>query len=538
MSSAVFKPYAQGQPKLLPPSLEELIPAAHPARVVNAVVDSLGPSALSGLCAGGGASSCRPAMLPRATVYGYPRSVLSSRRLEEAIQESVRLMWLAGDRRPDRDTLARFRSQRLKAGLRPVFAQVAPPLAEKGLVSLEEAYLYGTRIEADAGRRAFVWGKAAKTSRERLIQRLSELADHAERLAGHELGLEPAEFEEAARTARETSRTLKERKAPERERAKARARAGTCQARLERLDERARILGGRDGCSRTDPDAAFMRVKEDRLGDGQLKAAYNARTSTQGQCVLRYSVHGTPGDARTPAPRLEGVRRESGSGGRTSGDGGRTSGDGGRTSRDGGRTSGDGGRTSGSGGRTSGSGGRTSGSGGRTSGDGGRTSGDGGRASGSGGRSSARSGRASARSGRRARGADGVRAERTIIRTGARGRPEGPARSRRRPKAWTGEARFGAPCRGAMRAAPRPPEGPRPAGVRGRARERLRTERGAALRKRRGAEPESVSGSVEHDHGFRRLRPRGMAGAEVETGLVFLAHNLRKLAAQRGRLAA
>lgn len=67
--------------------------------------------------------------------------------------------------------------------------------------------------------------------------------------------------------------------------------------------------------------------------------------------------------------------------------------------------------------------------------------------------------------------------------------------------------------------------------LRGKARERLKTEESSALRKRRSTEPETVFGNIKHNHGFRRLHLRGQAGAEIEMGLVFLGQNLRKLAA-------
>ena len=40
-TQAVFKPYSPNQLNLLPPSLNQLIEANHPVRVVNSVVDKL-----------------------------------------------------------------------------------------------------------------------------------------------------------------------------------------------------------------------------------------------------------------------------------------------------------------------------------------------------------------------------------------------------------------------------------------------------------------------------------------------------------------
>ena len=39
-------------------------------------------------------------------------------------------------------------------------------------------------------------------------------------------------------------------------------------------------------CPRTDPDATFMRMKEDHMLNGQLKPAYNWQISTQDQYIL------------------------------------------------------------------------------------------------------------------------------------------------------------------------------------------------------------------------------------------------------------
>ena len=34
---------------------------------------------------------------------------------------------------------------------------------------------------------------------------------------------------------------------------------------------------GRNSCSKTDPDATFMRMKEDHMRNGQLKPGYNVQ---------------------------------------------------------------------------------------------------------------------------------------------------------------------------------------------------------------------------------------------------------------------
>ena len=63
-------------------------------------------------------------------------------------------------------------------------------------------------------------------------------------------------------------------------------------------------FGGRNSYSKTDPDATFMRMKEDAVLNGQLKSGYNIQMGTENRCVVGYSVHAKPGDMTTLIPHL------------------------------------------------------------------------------------------------------------------------------------------------------------------------------------------------------------------------------------------
>ena len=60
-------------------------------------------------------------------------------------------------------------------------------LIDHGHVTLKEVYLDGTKIEANANRYTFVWGRAIKTSKERIKKQLKELCSYAEKVAKEEL---------------------------------------------------------------------------------------------------------------------------------------------------------------------------------------------------------------------------------------------------------------------------------------------------------------------------------------------------------------
>src|SRR5699024_11177587 len=57
--------------------------------------------------------------------------------------------------------------------------------------------------------------------------------------------------------------------------------------------------------SKTDHDATFMRMKDDYMRNGQLKAGYNVQLATEGQYALAYDVFPNPTDTRTPIPFLD-----------------------------------------------------------------------------------------------------------------------------------------------------------------------------------------------------------------------------------------
>ena len=70
---------------------------------------------------------------------------------------------------------------------------------------------------------------------------------------------------------------------------------------------------------------------------------------------------------------------------------------------------------------------------------------------------------------------------------------------------------------------------PRLAEYRRRASALLHTERGSALRKRRGVDVETVFGDIKRNLGFTRFTLRGLEKVELEWRLVATGHNIRKM---------
>lgn len=311
MAKPLFKVYQQNQVYLFPPNLDDLVAANHPVRVVSEIIDRIDIDVIIKKYKGGGTTSYHPRMLLKVLVYGYLNNVYSSRRLEACVKENIHFMWLAGMSQPDHHTINRFRSERLRNILKEVFAQIVLLLVDSGHVSLQEIYTDGTKIESVANRYSFVWGKAIKTSKERIKQQLKELWSYTQKVAADEKSDDtPPDFDkidskDVKQTIDSIDAALKNTEVSKEVKQKLAYAKKHWPAKLKQYKKQERILGKRNSYSKTDTGATFMRMKEDYMKNGQLKPGYNAQISTNNQFVVNYSLHPNPTDTRTLIPHLE-----------------------------------------------------------------------------------------------------------------------------------------------------------------------------------------------------------------------------------------
>lgn len=311
-SKLVFKDYSPQENLLFPPNLSELIEEKHPVRVISNIIDGLDIKNLLKSYKPGGSSSYHPKLLLKVLIYGYLCNIYSSRKIEQALKENIHFMWLSGMSRPDHNTINRFRSQRLNGELKSIFTQIVLLLEKEGLVSLETTFVDGTKIEANANRYTFVWGRAIKKSKLRIAEQLEELWNYAEHVAKEELqNTERIDFKEIdsaklSQTIETINEVLKEKKISSKVRQKLNYAKKNWPANLEKYKKQEAILEQRNSYSKTDTDASFMRMKEDHMKNGQLKPAYNLQISTNNRFILHYSTHPNPTDTKTLKSHLQG----------------------------------------------------------------------------------------------------------------------------------------------------------------------------------------------------------------------------------------
>lgn len=302
----VFKAYSQRQAMLLPPSLDELIPLDHPVRVVDEVLSKIDIQPLIRRYKTGGSSSYHPGMLLKVLVYAYINNIYSSRKIEEALGQNIHFMWLSGMSTPDHNTINRFRGERLKEPLKKIFVQVVELLATEGLPSIKELYTDGTKIEANANRYTFVWGNAIKTNKEKIKQQLDALWKYAQSVAASELddpdpdGFEKIDAQKVQQAIAKIDAALKDKPVSSHVKQKLDYARKKWPAALEKYQAQEQVMGtGRSSFSKTDNDATFMRMKEDHMKNGQLKPAYNVQISSNNQYITNYTVHQNTTDTNT-----------------------------------------------------------------------------------------------------------------------------------------------------------------------------------------------------------------------------------------------
>ena len=156
---------------LLPPDLGELIPEKHMVRVISEVVDKMDLSPVIQKYKGGGTSSYHPKMLIKILIYAYATKLYSGRQIAKMLRENIHYMWLSGGSQPDFRTINRFRGSKLKGNMQEVFTEVLEYLVETGYIRLENYFLDGTKIEANANKYSFIWKKSTKKYKKKLQEK-------------------------------------------------------------------------------------------------------------------------------------------------------------------------------------------------------------------------------------------------------------------------------------------------------------------------------------------------------------------------------
>ena len=305
-----FRSHINNQTVLFPQRIDRDIAENDPVRLVNAVVDSLNLENFKRLYKERGRSPYHPRMMLKVILYAYMSNIYSCRKIEKALLRDVHFIWLAGYEQPDFITINRFRN-RVKDEINNVFTQLVLLLAERGLVSLDVEYIDGTKIESKANKYTFVWRGSVEKNRARLMAKIRVLLAQIDNAVAQENAgtQEKVEFtpSQLGEICEELRQSLAQSPAPEsKEDRRARRKKERELRRLEQMgdklgdyDSKLERMGGRNSMSKTDPDATFMRMKEDAMNNGQTKPGYNLQIGTENQFITDFGLFPNPTDTLT-----------------------------------------------------------------------------------------------------------------------------------------------------------------------------------------------------------------------------------------------
>ena len=320
MKKVVFKKDNRNQLMLLPHELGSLIPENHLVRVVDRVIEEIKISPLIETYKGGGTSSYSPRVMLKIMVYAYIEKIYTSRRIEKAVRDNINFMWISGMSRPNHATINNFRSKRLKESIEEVFSSVVEILVGRGYVKAENLFIDGTKIEANANRYSYIWRKNVERHSSEIKSKVKELMQHIEKLQEEEdaeygdHNLEELEgnvsSEDIERVVEEINHKLSNGSKSKQTKSAIKKIKNDYVPRLKKYEDQKDKLQGRNSCSKTDTDATFFRMKEDHLGTGQLKPAYNVQIATENQFILGYGIYQKAADTSVFIPFFERAKEQ------------------------------------------------------------------------------------------------------------------------------------------------------------------------------------------------------------------------------------
>jgi transposase len=144
------------QVEMFPQSLDEMVDADDPCRIVSALVNLLDLTPLMRQLSLQGAPSYDPRMMLKLWMFGLLDGERSSRRLEKRCRTDIRYKWLAGGLVPDHTKFCRFRKS-LGSQLDELLAESVHLGRKQGLANPGRVCIDGTKLPSAASQwRTFI----------------------------------------------------------------------------------------------------------------------------------------------------------------------------------------------------------------------------------------------------------------------------------------------------------------------------------------------------------------------------------------------
>ena len=291
------------------------IPADDPVRLLSAFVEGMELSDLYQTYGKIKKNQATPRQLFKIMVYASMNRIYSSRDIETACRRDINFMYLLeGKPAPDHATFARFISLHFAQCSKKTLAEVSKLLYSLGEISGKSIFIDGTKIESVANKYTFVWKKAVTKNQSKLFDKILVFVEECENLYGFRIVHNgKVSLHTLKRLRKKLCRIRQEEgivfvHGPGRRKTCLQKSIETLETYIAKLKEYTRklhICGDRNSYSKTDPDATFMRMKEDAMLNGQLKPAYNLQHGVDSEYITWLDISPRPTDTRTLIPFLK-----------------------------------------------------------------------------------------------------------------------------------------------------------------------------------------------------------------------------------------
>ena len=298
----------------LPLEMDCMIPDNDSVRLLSQFIEEMNLTDLYSTYTRIRVNQATPHQMLKIVLYSYMNHNYSSRAMEKSCKRDINFMYLLeGSPVPDHATFARFRSIHLAPCAERILAETSNFLYDIGEISGEAIFIDGTKIEACANKYTFVWKKAVTKNQARLLLKLADFVAKCEELYGIRLVYQNQVKIKHVKRLRKKLYTMKIEENIEFVHGSGK-RKTPLQRSIEKLEEylnklkeytqKIHICGERNSYSKTDKDATFMRMKEDAMGNGQLKAGYNVQHGVDSEYITWLTVGPQPTDTTTLIPFL------------------------------------------------------------------------------------------------------------------------------------------------------------------------------------------------------------------------------------------
>ncbi len=346
-----------GQQKINFKFHELSLPDDDPVYTLKKVMEEMDFTGLLNQYSNKGRNGFNPIMKYAVLTYANMRGIRSVDRIVELCERDLAFIWLTQGEKPQRDAFYDFINSKLTGEiLDDLNYQFLRKLKKEGLITLEALYVDGTKIEANAKRYTFVWRGTVNYHLAGLLDTIDALYTRYNNLLNengygqkYNLGNVQMFIIEGMDKVRDVIEKNRKRKLTKHKKLsnntlieidncsplellklqtnltkiadgediafvyEKRQRnpelqllyeeLEECGKRLMRYKECFEIMGkDRNSYSKTDLEATFMRMKDDHMMNGQLKAAYNVQIAVENYFIVHAYVSNDRTDYNTLIP--------------------------------------------------------------------------------------------------------------------------------------------------------------------------------------------------------------------------------------------